>query len=713
MKTAAFAPLIIAAAAANAPAQEIPKSHRDIQFPPLPPFQPARAEKVELPNGLALYLMEDRELPFIAGFARVRVGSVYEPADKVGLASIAGTVMRTGGSTRFPGDRLDVDLAKIAASVESSIGEESGGASFRCLKEDFPQVFEIFSDLLRRPAFPQGKIDLSKKEISTSIARRNDNPGPIAAREFQKVAWGAGSPWARLVEYEHLARIQREDLLAFHEAYFAPNNVRLGIVGDFDLKAMREAVEAAFRDWPRRPVSFPKIAAEPLRPEKAATFLVDKPEVNQSTIYLGHEGVRRDDPDYPALRLFSFILGQGGFSSRLLQVVRSEKGLAYSVGGGFQGPYGRRGLFQASCGTKCESTASAIEAILGEFRRILEERPSEAELASAKERILNADIFQFDTREKVLRRQVELDFFGYPQDFPEQEIGKIRSLSLEEVWQAGRRHLDPARLAIVVVGNAKSFDSPLERFGPLSALDVTIPRPPEEEAPEATPESISRGRAILSSWIEAAGGVNALQGIRSFQMKGEGTRSGPNDRTWKFPVEMTAVLPDKLRVRNEVFGTEIVTVIEGNGGWTKGPQGVKEIPAAQAQEAKATLDRQYLSLLIRAARGEFQPQFLKNEAVNGTACETVRIRDEKGLSINLSFHAGTHQLVRESYREGNDDLVLLFEDFRQVGEIFIPFQSKKLIGGRFDRSTSATDYALNVEVDNAIFQRPPNGNGRQ
>ena len=713
MKRLPIALLFLAVTPAAVFSQEIPKSYREIQFPALPSFQPTKAEKVELPNGITLYLMEDRELPVISGFARVRVGAVYEPADKLGLASIAGTVMRSGGTEKFPGDRLDEDLAKIAASVEASIGEESGGASFRCLKEDFPRVFEVFADILRRPAFPQAKIDLAKKELSTSIARRNDNPGPIAAREFQKIAWGTASPWARVVEYEHLGRIQREDLVTIHQTYFVPNNIRLGIVGDFDAKAMRETVEAAFQDWPRKPLSLPKIGTEPLRPEKSAVFVVDKPDVNQSTIQIGHEGVRRDDPDYPALRLFSFILGQGGFSSRLIQVVRSEKGFAYSVGGGFQAPYSRRGLFQASCGTKCESTASAIEAILGECRRILDEKPSEAELASAKERILNTEIFQYDTREKVLRRQVDLDFFGYPSDFAEKEVERIRSLTLDEVWQAGRRHLDAARLAVVVVGNAKSFEAPLDRFGPLSPVDVTIPQPPEDKTPEATPESIARGRAVLSRWVEASGGTNVLQGIRSFQMKGEGTRTGPNDKTWKFPMEMTAVLPDKLRIRTEVFGTEIVQVIDGAGGWTKGPQGVKEIPAAQAQEAKATLDRQYLSVLIRAARGESQVQFLKNETVNGVPCETVRVRDEKGPSINLSFQTGNHQLLREAYREGNDELLVSFDDFRQVGGIWIPFQSKKLVGGKFDRSTAATDYVLNVEVDNAVFLRPTNGNGKQ
>lgn len=688
-------------------APELPKHPREIQFPEPAPFTPSRAEKIELPNGLTVYLMEDRELPFVSGFARLRVGSIYEPADKLGLAAIAGTTLRTGGSEKFPGDKLDEELARIAASIEASIGEDSGSVSFRCLKEDFAFVFERFADLLRRPSFPQGKLDLAKKEWSNAISRRNDNPGPIAAREFAKILWGAASPWARTVEHDHLAKIAREDLAAFHKSYFAPNNARLAISGDFDAAAMREAIEKALGDWERAPVSFPKIAGEPLRPEKAGAFFADKPDVNQSTILLGHEGVRRDEPDAPALRAFSYILGTGGFSSRLVQVVRSEKGFAYSVSGGFDSGFSRRGIFRSSCGTKTESTGAAIEAILAECRRLVAEGPTEDELRLAKERLLNGEIFQFDTKEKVLRRQVELDFYGLPADFYEKESARIRALTLEEVALAGKRRLDPDRLQIVVVGAAKGFEADLSKFGAVTALDISIPKPSEPATPDATPESLARGRAVISAWVEAAGGAVALQGIRSYQIKGEETRAASSEKTFKVPIEITVVLPDRLRLREEVLGTEIIQVMDASGGWAKRPAGVSPIPAAQLKGVRTGwLERSYLPLLVRAAKGEFQAQFVGTETVEGIACETVRLREESGSTMRLSFNASNHQLLRASWREGNDDVAVFFEDYRVVGPALAPHQSRKMVEGKLERTRTATSIAINPEIDEAIFARP-------
>lgn len=692
---------------APTPAPEIAKHPRDLQFPAPAPFTPSRAEKMELPNGLTLYLMEDRELPFISGFARLRAGSIYDPADKLGVAAIAGSVLRTGGAEKYPGDKLDEELARIAASIESNMGDDSGNVSFRCLKEDFPFVFERFVELLRNPSFPQGKIDLAKKEWTNAISRRNDNPGPIAAREFAKTLWGAASPWARVVEYDHIGRIAREDLLAFHKAFFAPNNTQLALIGDFDAPSMRAAVEKALGDWERTAMQFPKIAGEPLRPEKAGVYFADKPDVNQSTILLGHEGVRRDDPDAAALRAFSYILGTGGFSSRLVQVVRSEKGFAYSVSGGFESGFSRRGIFRSSCGTKTESTGAAIEAILSECRRILAEGPHEAELKLAKERLLNGEIFQFDTREKVLRRQVDLDFYGLPGDFYEKESERLRALTLEEVAQAGKRRLDPDRLQIVVVGAVKGFEADLAKFGPVTALDITIPKPAEPAAPDTSPQALARGHAVIAAWVEAAGGAVALQGIRGYQIKGEETRAASSDKTVKVPIEMTVMLPDRLRLRQELLGNEIIQVMDASGGWAKRPSGVSPIPAAQLKEVRlGWLERSYLPMLVRAAKGEFQAQFLGNETVEGEACETVRVQDGTGATLRLSFHAADHRLLRASWREGNEEVALFFENFRVVGPVLAPHQSRKLVEGKLERTRTATAIAINPAIDEALFAKP-------
>lgn len=687
-------------------AQDGTKGYRELNYPALSKFTPPALEKIELKNGVTLYLMEDHELPFISGAAVLKTGSIYEPEEKLGLASIMGTVIRTGGSEKFPGDRIDEDLAKIAASVESGIGQDSGSISFRCLKEDFYTVFEVFTDLMRNPNFPQNKIDLAKKEISTGIARRNDNPGPIASREFQKMMWGTDSPWARTVEYEHLSRITRDDLVNFHRKYFVPNNLRLGIIGDFDAKTMKTVVESALQTWIPEMLSFPTVETKPLKPEKTKIYFADKADINQSTILLGHEAVRRDHPDYPALWLFSSILGTGGFSTRLVQVVRSDLGLAYSVRGGFSAPYATDGIFLSSCGTKCQSTTAAINAIVKECQRILAEKPSPEELETARERIVNTEIFRYDSRDKILRRQMDLDFYGYPSNFLEKEMDKIRTVSLDEVWAAGKRHLDPSRFTMVVVGNEKLFETALDSIAAVSKLDITIPAMPASALPAATPQATEKGKQILHSWLDACGGKEKVAAIRSFEMKGETMRVNLDEKIYRVPVEITAMFPDRARIQSEMFGTHVVQVLDGNSGWMKSPQGMMNIPAAQIQEAQANLKRSYLSILVRAALGDFEAQYLASETIDGAACDTIAIRNGNNFSMNLSFDRENSRLIRQIQREGTDDQITNYSDYRELDGVWIPFQSKRSVGGKVDRTVNASSYQLNVQIDEATFQKP-------
>lgn len=212
------------------------KHYTELQLPPLPEIKLPKYERFVLQNGMVVYLMEDHELPLVGGTALVRTGSRLEPADKVGLADFTGEVMRTGGTKKHSGDELNELLEQRAASVETGIGDTSGSASFEALTEDLETVFGLFTEVLREPVFAQEKLDLAKTQEKGSIARRNDNPNSIASREFRKLIYGKDSPYARTTEYATIDKISREDLVKFYQQYFYPNNIILGILGDFDAK---------------------------------------------------------------------------------------------------------------------------------------------------------------------------------------------------------------------------------------------------------------------------------------------------------------------------------------------------------------------------------------------------------------------------------------------------------------------------------------------
>src|SRR5262245_44396236 len=234
----------LVAAFHSVPAQV--KKYTDIKTPPLPGFDVPQPVTFTLPDGLRVFLMEDHEIPVITVRTLIRTGAFYEPQDKIGLARLTGAVQRTGGTTTMPGDRIDDFLEAKAASVETGLGGDSGFAAMNCLKGDFEDVFKVYLDVLRNPAFAQDKLDIAKVGANASIARRNDSVGGITGREIGRLVYGPDSPLVSLEEYSTIAAITRDDLVAWHKTYYHPNNMMLGVSGDFDAKAIRKTSEQAF-----------------------------------------------------------------------------------------------------------------------------------------------------------------------------------------------------------------------------------------------------------------------------------------------------------------------------------------------------------------------------------------------------------------------------------------------------------------------------------
>src|SRR5271168_52688 len=250
---------------------------QQIPIPPLPAFRPQQPKRIELSNGLVIFLQEDHELPLIEGSARIRGGSRSEPASKVGLVDIFGEVWRTGGTKARTGDQLDDFLEVRAAKVETGGGGDSTTISLSCLKGDFDDVFKVFTDLLQNPEFRADKLDLAQKQAEDGISRRNDEIGEIAARESTKLAYGSDNPYARIPEYATVGAVTRQDLIDWHHTYVHPNNIILSVSGDFDAAATEAKLRAAFESWPKGP-TLPKDEIQ-YQPAKPGYYLIPKEDV--------------------------------------------------------------------------------------------------------------------------------------------------------------------------------------------------------------------------------------------------------------------------------------------------------------------------------------------------------------------------------------------------------------------------------------------------
>ena len=446
-----------------------------IKIPELPPFNPQQPKRIQFANGMVVFLQEDHELPLVGGTMRIRGGSISEPADKTGLTDIFGSVWRTGGTKTKTGDQLDDFLEARAAKVETSANDDSSVISFNCLKEDFNDVFPVFTELLREPAFRENKIDLVKRQLFGLISRRNDDADEIAQREAVKLAYGKDNPYARVSEYATVAAVTREDLVNWHQKYVNPTNIIFGVYGDFDSAQMEQLLRKTFESWPAGPrADEPKVEFTPAKP---GVYFVAKNDIDQSNIQMVGLGIERKNPDLYPVTVMNEVLG-GGFSSRLFANLRSKLGLAYSVGGGIGSAWDHPGMDNFAAATKSASTKDMIEGLRHELNDLIAHPPTPAEMKRAKDSILNGFVFNFDSKQKVLAEKMRYEFYGYPLDFLETYRSQIEKVTVDDVNRVAKKYLHPENYPTLVVGNSDEIGNQLTSLGPVTPVDITIPPPP-------------------------------------------------------------------------------------------------------------------------------------------------------------------------------------------------------------------------------------------
>lgn len=461
--------------ALQAPAQQA-EPWKQIPIPPLKEFKPQQPKRIELKNGIVLFLQEDHELPFVSGSVLIPGGALDEDASKAGLVELYGLTWRTSGTAKMPGDAMDDLLESKAAHIETGGGEETTSVSWDSLKGDADQVFDLAMDLLLHPKFSPEKLRLAQQQAATAIVRRNDDESEIASREAQKIIYGANSPYARQPELATIGHVTVADLEAWHQRTIH-GRLLVSISGDFDSAAMEAKLRAAFGALPATQPT-PK-RHDTFQAPKHAVYFIQKGDVNQSNVQIVGLGTDRHNPDVPTLAVMNDILG-GGFGSRLFQTVRTKLGLAYSVGGGYGFAYDHPAAFDVAVLTKSASTVDATKAALSEIAGLNSRPFTEDELHRAQDDILNSFLFHYDTKDKVLAERVRLEFYGYPADYLETYEAAIKKVTVADLTAAAKKYIHPDQLAILVVGNKPEIEPGLSSLdlGPIQPINIAIPGAP-------------------------------------------------------------------------------------------------------------------------------------------------------------------------------------------------------------------------------------------
>jgi zinc protease len=705
-----FSALILSVICAAAPqvARSQASDWKQINIPPLPAFHPQQPKRIVLPNGMVIFLQEDHELPLINGVARVRGGSRSEPASTAGMLDLYGEVWRTGGTKTQTGDQLDDYLEIRAAKVETDSNADSTTVSLSCLKGDFDDVFKVFAELLREPEFREDKLDLAKHEADDSISRRNDEVSEIARRESTKLAYGADNPYAREAEYATVAAVTRQDLLEWHHGHVAPNNIILGLVGDFDAGAMEAKLRQTFGSWQKGPkVEPPKIEFTPAKP---GYYLVTKSDVNQSNIRFVELGIERNNPDYYAVEVFNEVLS-GGFASRLMTNIRTLRGLAYSVGGGIGSTFDHPGISRVAMGTKSESTVEAIQALYEQLDQLNTKPITDEEAKRAKDSTLNSFVFNFDSPEKVLRERMAYEFYGYPADFLERFQAGVEKVTTADVARVAGKYIHKDQFAVLVVGNPADFDKPLSSLGKVTNVDISIPPPPgEEQEPAVKPSATnSQGKALALKLAAAVGEETRLRSVKSIGTAYTLIRKMPQGDV---PMSMHSVIvfPDHMHVEAQgAMGAFTVVVSPQTSFMSAASVGVHEMPEAQKDESLLQLKRDLIYLAQHASDPAFSFTATGTEKIGNINAEILEINGE-GVSMRCYIDAQTGRVLRESYRtigqSGPVQAETTLENWKTSDGLTLPYLRKTKQNGEDTSTTEYTEIQVNPAVDPKLFDKP-------
>jgi zinc protease len=731
---ASFVIAVFAAAIFAAPSRASAQaaSYQQVPIPPLPAFHPQQPKRVELSNGMVIFLQEDHELPLIDGSARIRGGSRNEPVSKTGLVDIYSEVWRTGGTKAQTGDELDDYLEVRAAKVETGGGPDSTTIGWSCLKADFDDVFKAFVDVLQHPEFRADKIEIAQKGEDDGISRRNDQAGGIAARESAKLAYGADNPYTREPEYATVAAITRQDLIEWHGKYVHPNNIILGVTGDFDSAAMEAKLRAAFESWPKGP-ALPKENIQ-YHPAPPGYYLVPKDDVNQSSIHMVALGTTRDNPDYYAISVFNEAFG-GGFSSRLFNDIRTKRGLAYNVGGGIGANFGHPGILQIVMGTKSQSTIEAIRAAGEDIDNLAKQPITEDEIKRAKDSILNAFIFRLDSPDKILGERVTYEYYGYPPDWLDKYEAEIRKVTAADVNRVAAKYLHRDQLAVLVVGNTKEFDKPLSSLGAVKEIDITIPPPPgakdgaqggagagakeegsnDEAGPKVT-ESNAEGKALAAKVVAAMGGEAKLAGIKSTKATLTITRKTPQGDL-PIPMETIVVFPDHLHAEMQTPNGKLEIVVTPDAAFMAMPgQGMRDFPASQKAESLEQIKRDPVFI---AAHWKDPNVFFRAAGTEKVGDIEARIVDVNaaGAAIRWFVDPQTGHILKETYRtlgpSGPAQGETTMENWKPLGGLTVPLVRKNKQNGEDSSTAEYTALEVNPTVDSKIFDKPAAKEGDQ
>lgn len=686
------------------------------QAPPPPsaprPFSFPQAAVKTLTNGLRVYVIEDHRLPLVSASIQILAGGAYAPPAKAGLANMTATLLREGTKTR-KAQEIARAVDNAGGSLSTSAGDDTATVSMTFMKSYSNLGFELMSDVLLNPAFDQEELDRNMRQAQSGLqvnyASAEYLAPMVAARAIlgtHPYAYpGDGTPAT-------LRNIQREDLVRFYEENYGPNRAWLAIVGDVTPEEGFATAEKYLGKWTSKAKPETPLPAPPA--PKNQVVVVDMPSAVQTQIVVGHLGVKRAVAEYASLNLGNQIVG-GSFNSRINMKLRANEGLTYGAGSSFE-PNRQAGMFNASTFTRTEKTADAIRFLLDVLKEAKANPATEEEFVEAKAYTMGVFALAVENASGVAGRTLSAAVTGLGDEYWPNYTKMIDALTRDRIARDFTSFLQPDKLTIVAVGNAKEFSKQLEAFGPVRIIpvdDLDLAAPDMvrvKEKVSMTGEGAAKAKALIEAAAAALGGRDKLAAVKDQTISAKVKLTLPQGA---FDGESTEsfLYPDRYKLVLKLPVAEVTQALDGEKAWMGQGNQFQELPAQLLGAMKQNLltGGSAIALLNAALDSKAQSSALDTAEISGRKLTPVLVKSGE-LEVKLFLDPTTSLPARLSYRsigmQGPADFDVELSDYKDAGGLLLPHLEVTHQNGQKAIEKTITSRKVNSGVDAAIFKIP-------
>ncbi len=719
-----------------------PLPARPVTFPPY--------DIQTLSNGMQVITVPHHEQPAVTMRLLIRAGGANDPDKKRGVSLLLSTLLDQGTTTRSSQQIAD-QIDSIGGVLGTGSGDDFTSLSAIVMKDSFGQAMDLVADIARNPAFAPEEIERQKEQLTSTQQVNANDPDYLASAVFDRLVYGfhpyglpgSGTP-------ETLAGITRQDLQQFHRQYFVPNNMVLAIVGDITQKEAVAAAERTFGAWPRGEIPAWRGVTPPAPTRRIV--VVDKPDAVQTEIRVGQLAIPRKHADFLKWDLAIKVLGGEG-ANRLHRVLRSERGLTYGASADTEGRK-LAGDIVAETDTRTDTTGEALRLMIDEFLRLQRFRVPERELMDAQAYLAGSFPLTIESPNDIATQVINHVLYELPLEEIPTYTRRVTAITPDDIQRVAQSYIQPERLSIVLVGNAKAFVPQLRALGltnieviPIEQLDLMAASLRRETGRRVSNEPFgafgpfeSAGRArpaYLASQVNPrAGGAPAASAttdraasdllrrvvdVRGGLMLLKGIKTVVADTITTFQMQQGALpattrtyiaYPDKFRVDAEVNGAQTTQVFNAGRAWLKDPKGVRDAPPAMAADFGASVRRDIITLLIDASEGRLTVRKLADQAaadgrpvqvleLSGPQLDRVRLFiDTQMLIIGQAYSTQIPQAPSPILNEE------VFSDYRFVNGIRVPFEAQLLQNGQSVLKRTITKVVFNDVIPDNLFTKP-------